>query len=187
MLAVPQFRLCYFGFGQPGLHGARCRDAFLLRGSLVHQCSVGGIYFHAHGGFLGFAAVGELGRDVDVAVVARRNAQRMALEVEGGVGDAYVHAAEQSAAGIPARSLLAHRVCLHDNLVGLSVAQLVGYVNLESHVTVVRAADAFAVQEHVAYKHDAFEVEQHAAPLPFGRRGDGLAVIAFAYLLETAG
>ena len=186
MLAVPQLGLCYFGFGQPCLHGARCRDAFLLRGSLINQSSVGGKYFHAHGGFLGFAAVGELGRDVYEAVVACRNAQRMALEVEGGVGDADVHAAEQSAACIPARVVRLTGVGHHGYHVVLSPFQPAGDVYFESHISVVGAANAFAVQIDVAHIHDASEIQQYALVFHGFIGRQVVAVPSLAHLFEAA-
>ena len=83
----------------------------------------------------------------------------MTLQIQVGSRCDQADVAEQAATGIPARVLLRHGRCLDYQFV-ITLLQLVGHVNLESHVAIVSTSYVLSVQIDIAYQHDALEVQQ---------------------------
>ena len=186
MLGVPQLRVGNLYLGQALLHGARGRESLQGAAALIDGLPVGGADFDVHGHVLVAPLHHHLGRNADEAVLAGRDLQRIACEVEVAVRGHQFHRANQSAARVPSRVARLASVGLHGNDVVLAKAQLVGHVNLESHVAIVRSAYSGAVQEDVARVHDALEVQQQPAPLQAVGRRQMVAIPGHAHLLEGA-
>ena len=101
--------------------------------------------------------------------------------------DDQVDVAVQAAAGIPAGIKRPHRVRADHQLVGLAVLHLVGDIDLEAQVAIVRTADALAVEIHVADQHNSLEIKRKALSLQVRGNLQGLAIPARAELLEGPG
>ena len=131
-------------------------------------------------------AVGELGRNAHIAVVARGDVKGVTLEIEVSRGGDEADVSEESAAGVPTG--VAWLAGIGDDLdeVVLAVFQSVAEVNLEAHVAVVCATHGLAVEQHVGGVHDALKVEEHTTAFPVGIGGEVVTVITFTHLLETA-
>ena len=129
--------------------------------------------------------------DVDDGLAARdlrgADIKRMAAEIAVGGRDDQVDVAEQAAAGVPAGVERPHRVRADHQFVGFAIFHLVGDIHVEAEITVVRAADALAVEIDVADQHNALEVNQDALAFEPFRNVQGLPVPAGAEFLESAG
>ena len=97
-----------------------------------------------------------------------------------------VDVAEQTTTRVPARCTLVLRLSLHQNLVCLTIFQLLGDVDVKSHVTIVRTANALTVQVDVGSQHNTFKIQQHSLVLQVCRRCDGLLIPARTNFLEAS-
>ena len=94
--------------------------------------------------------------------------------------------AEETTTRIPTRVEFLLRGGYDEQLVRLSVAQLLGDVQFEAYITIVRTTNALSVEVDIAHKHDALEIEQYTTAFERGIGGDGTAVEAQPHLLETS-
>ena len=99
---VPQLRFLNHDFRQLRHLGAGRRGAALRMGGFVNHLSVGIHHFHGHAGLFLLSGKLDFSRNVDEAVLAGRDAEGMARDIKVARGDHEVHAAEQSATGVPA-------------------------------------------------------------------------------------
>ena len=131
-------------------------------------------------------AVGELGGDGDVTVVARGDVEGMTLEIEVSGGGDEADVAEESATCVPTGVAWLTGIGNDLDEVVFAVTQTVAEVDLEAHVAVVGASHELAVEQDVGCIHDAFEVEEHTTAFHISRWGKMVAVIAFGHFFEAA-
>ena len=182
---VPQLRMLNLGSFEVCVLGASLRMAAHRGGLFVNQLSVRGIDFQLKGGLRVFVSVGKGGRNVDEAVVAGGDVERMAFQVKvfGRAHD--FHPSEQSSAGVPSRVQGVAGVGQDSYDVVLSLFQKLCDVGLKSHISVVCASCRLSVDEHVADVHDAGEVYEHALVAKLLAGGEMVAVPGFPHFLEA--
>ena len=96
---------------------------------------------------LGRGAVGDLGLDVDVTVVAGSDIQGMALEIEVFGGDDNAHGAEKTSTRVPSGVYFAHCVGLYHKDVLMIIQEFGADVYLKPYIAIVCLSDIFSVQE----------------------------------------
>ena len=113
--------------------------------------------------------------------------ERMAVEVELGIGIHDVDIAEESAAGIPARISRVGGVGIDGDDVLLAIAQVLGDFDFKAYIAIVGAANLGAVELDIAQVHDTLEINEDAFALILLGRGKGFDIPSRAHLLEASG
>ena len=93
---------------------------------------------------------------------------------------------EQTTACVPSRSLFVLSLGFHEQLIGLTILQLVGNVNFETNIAVVGTTNALSIQKDVGSQHDTFEIEQNAFTSFRSIWRDGLFIPPRTYFFKTA-
>ena len=97
-----------------------------------------------------------------------------------------IYIPEQSASGVPARSVHLSGIGIYGHQIVLAQFQIPGDIHLESNVPVLAGSHLCAVYIHVPVIHYSIKLQEHFLSLPRFVRAEGLAVPALAHRLEPA-
>ena len=171
--------------GNPHFLSAQHTVALHGDGVAVHRLPLGILYLQGDARRLFLGAVGKLGGDAHIAVVAGSDVKRVTAEEEILRGGDEADIADEPSTGVPAGVLGLAGVGNHLDQIVLAVGQMVGDVDLKAHVAVVGASDALVVQIDISGVENAFEVEDHTTAFRLFRRSVVQAVVTFGHVLET--
>ena len=188
VVAVPKLRIGNVNSGQSKLLSELVvTDTFQLMLLVADHCSVRSRDDHLHGNGILFGLALHVDRHVHISVFACGDMERMAVEVELGIGIDDVDIAEESAAGIPARISGVGGVGIDGNDVLLAIAQVLGDIDFKAYIAIVGAANLVAVEIDISKIHDTLEINEDAFALILLGRGKGLDIPSRTHLLETSG
>ena len=171
MLSVPQLRTGNLNLRQTHLADTRGRAAAHLGFPLVDDLAGGICHGDSRRSFLLTPTESHLGCDVHIAIVARSDIERMALEIEFTVGGYQAYTPEQSAPGIPAGISRLTRISHHGDDILLAGLQPVSDVDLEPDIAIVGTANTFTVEVDVGRIDNTIELQEQTAALQgIGRR-----------------